>query len=187
MHTGTTIAVVIVALIIIAVGVWAFMSTRTRRLQSRFGPEYQREVAEHGNRWRAENTLTARERRVARLRIQPLNRSDAERFAAAWRRIQMRFVDDPVAAVGAADDLLTNVMQAKGYPARGADFEQRAEDLSVDHGPFIDDYRAADEVARRHRAGNATTEDLRRAMVYYRALFDDLLEVREPRDERTTA
>jgi hypothetical protein len=99
----------------------------------------------------------------------------------------MRFVDDPVAAVGAADDLLTNVMQAKGYPARGADFEQRAEDLSVDHGPFIDDYRAADEVARRHRAGNATTEDLRRAMVYYRALFDDLLEVREPRDERTTA
>lgn len=188
MDTGTTIAASIVG-IIIALVVWSFMSTRRRRLQSHFSPEYQREVTEQGNlnRWGAENTLTARERRVGRLHVRPLSRSDAEHFAVAWRGIQRQFVDDPFGAVLAADDLLTEMMHARGYPTQGADFEQRAEDLSVDHGQFIDDYRAADEIARRHRVGNATMEDLRRVMEHYRSLFDEPLDVRGPRGERATA
>lgn len=183
----TTIVAIIVALVVIAVVIWAFAFTRTRRLQTRFGGEYQREVARHGSRWRAESTLTARERRVARLRIRPLNMTERDRFAVAWQNVQRRFVDDPAGAVVAADDLLTEVMDARGYPARDAEFEQRAEDLSVDHGQFVDDYRAADDIARRRRARTATTEDLRRAMIHYHALFEDLLEVRETRDERVTA
>jgi hypothetical protein len=183
----STIVAIIVVLVVITLAVWAFLYTRSQRLRTRFGPEYQREVEQRGSRWRAETALATRERRVARLPIRPLTRGERDRFAAAWYDVQARFVDDPGGAVTAADGLLTEVMAARGYPTRGTDFEQRAADLSVDHGEFVDNYRAADNIAHGHQAGNATTEDLRRALVFYRALFDDLLEVEETKDETTMA
>jgi hypothetical protein len=189
MH-GSTIAAVIVAAIIIAFVIWGALYTRSRRLQSRFGPEYSRAVDTRG-RWRAETELASRERRVHRLRIRPLTPEEHDRFADAWRRVQERFVDDPPGAVTQADLLLTDLMKTRGYPAWDADFEQRAADLSVDHAEFVQNYRAAAAISRNHRMGRTTTEDLRKAMVHYRALFDDLLEeVEEPshaRHERTIA
>lgn len=187
MHTSmdtSAIAAIIVGLVTIALAVWAFMYSRSQRLRARFGPEYEREIRERGSRWRAETALATRERRVARLQIRPLTRLERERFAAAWHDVQLRFVDDPGGAVRDADGLLTEVMKVRGYPTRGSDFDQRAADLSVDHGRFVDNYRTADDIVRAQQAGNATTEDLRRAMVLYRALFNDLLEVQEARDER---
>jgi hypothetical protein len=183
MHASTIVAIIIVAAIIIALAIWAIVYTRTQRLRERFGPEYERAVGTRG-RWRAETELASRERRVDRLRIRPLAPAEHERFVTAWRDVQSRFVDDPAGAVTDADALLNDLMKTRGYPTRDADFEQRTADLSVDHAEFVQNYRAAAAIARNHRAGRATTEDLRRAMVYYRALFDDLLEVEEPRNER---
>jgi hypothetical protein len=173
---------VIVILVVVAVAEAAWILLQRRRsdhLRRRFGPEYVRTVEERGNRLRAEADLTKRERRVEKLHIRPLPSRDRERFTEAWRRDQARFVDDPKGAVTEADKLVTEVMKLQGYPV--SDFEQRVADISVDHAQVVDNYRAADAIARRHERGEATTEDLRKAMVYYRELFNDLLEMQEVR------
>jgi hypothetical protein len=172
---------IIVAAIVIVAGVVSFLflqKRRSERLRSRFGPEYERAVAEGGDRRRAESSLTERAERVEKFHLRPLNTADRVRFAEAWAHIQAHFVDAPAGAVAEADQLIGDVMATCGYPV--ADFEQRAADISVDHPLVTQNYRSAHEVAVRHAKAQASTEDLRRAMIHYRALFDDL--VSEPGD-----
>ncbi len=167
------IVVAVIVVIAIAGALWAFTQRRrSTDLRRRFGPEYDREVREHGRRG-AETELERRERRVEALEIRPISREDRERFGEEWRVVQARFVDDPRGAVTDADRLVGEVMRTRGYPV--GDFEQRAADISVDHPHVVENYRAAHEIALRHKRGEASTEDLRKAMVHYRALFEELL------------
>ena len=171
---NTTLLVTLIAVVVVALGAVAlYLSYRSRRLRSRFGPEYTRAVEESGNRYRAEAKLEKLEKRVAKLSIQPLSREAAGRFRDSWRAIQAQFVDDPRTALNNADRLLGEVMSARGYPV--ADFEERAEEISVHHAPVVDHYRAGHEIAVRHAQGRATTEDMRLAMIHYRTLFEDLV------------
>ena len=171
--------IAIIAATVVAVGLWFVMETRRRRrLRARFGPEYERTVHDVGNVRRAEATLEARAKRVERLQIRALSADDSARFAEAWRELQTRFVDAPQEAVTEADRLIGEVMTARGYPL--GDFDQRSADISVDHPQVVAHYRAARDIARRQGSGEATTEDLRQALVHYRALFEDLLDVKTP-------
>ncbi|HKD84530.1 MAG TPA: hypothetical protein VKB58_07265 [Terriglobales bacterium] len=176
-----TIAIIVVAVIAVLLIAWAVARRkRTHALRRRFGPEYERAVREQGP-GKAEAVLVQREKRVERLPIRELTLDERERFVTDWRVVQSRFVDDPQGAVSDADTLVTRLMQTRGYPM--SDFEQRAADISVDHPRVVDNYRAAHEIALRQRKGEATTEDLRNGVIYYRSLFDDLLGSR-PIDNR---
>jgi hypothetical protein len=146
---------------------------RSERLRKRFGPEYDRVVSEQGNQAAAEKGLEEREKRWAKLIIRPLSAQDQEYFAEAWRSVQARFVDAPGEAVSQADRLLEQVMAQRGYPI--GNFEQQAIDLSADHPRAVQNYRLAHEIAERQRSGRASTEDLRDALIQYRALYDELL------------
>jgi hypothetical protein len=174
-------AIILIVVAIAAAGVvaWLYMGEhrRSRRLRAQFGPEYDRLVREHHDRRQAERELEHRESRVQRLEIRSLGREERERYIRAWRAQQERFVEDPKSAVFDADRLVTDVMRARGYPM--GDFEQRAADVSVDHPHVVQNYRVAREIVARYTRGDAGTEDLRKAMVCYRALFDELLETQE--------
>jgi hypothetical protein len=180
MNVTALVVALVVLVAIVAVAAWLYTREQRRRqqLRERFGPEYDRTVAAYGERRPAEDALSARAERVAKFQLHPLSESESARYAEQWRAVQSRFVDDPEHAIGEADQLCTDVMQARGYPM--ADFEQRAADISVDHADVVDHYRTAHAIATRANRGEATTEDLRQAMVHYRALFQDLIEVREP-------
>jgi hypothetical protein len=167
------IIAVVVALVLVLGGWLVLQRQRTRQLHTRYGPEYDRTVADLGRR-RAEAELASRERRIKQLDIRPLTAEQRQRFAEEWRTVQARFVDDPPGAVTQSDHLVEEVMKTRGYPV--ADFEQRVADLSVHHARLVEKYRSASEVAFLHRRGEASTEDLRQAMVYYRELFEDLLD-----------
>ena len=168
------IIAIIIAVIALAVAGWAVWQTqRSKRLRTRFGPEYDYTVQREGDRRKAEADLAEREARVKRLSIRELSHHEREEFAGAWRRQQARFVDDPRSAVVEADALVNRVMTARGYPV--ADFDTQADFASVDHGRVIGNYREAHAIAERSRAGRASTEELRRAMICYRSLFEDLL------------
>ena len=174
---------VLIALVLIGAIVWITMNRmRSQKLRQRFGPEYDRTIREEGNVRKAEAALAARAKRVAGLHIRPLNPTDAERFDSAWRGVQARFVDDPRGAVTEADRLVGELMAARGYPV--GEFEQRVADISVDHPDVVVNYRAAREIAVLHSELKANTEDLRQAMVHYRALFRDLLETETVRQHR---
>jgi hypothetical protein len=147
---------------------------RSAALRQRFGPEYDRAVEEFGSPVRAERQLAARARRVEHIRLHELSEADRARFATAWSNTQVQFVDDPAGAVMGAHELIKEVMRARGYPVE--DFEQRVADLSVDHATVVQHYRAARALAESNRAGEANTEELRQAVVHYRALFADLLQ-----------
>jgi hypothetical protein len=170
------VAVIVVVAIVAGLTVlWAIArNQRTAELRRRFGAEYDRTVRMTGAR-RAETLLMERERRVETFPIRQLGAEEREKFITEWRLIQSRFVDGPRGAVEQADLLVERVMRARGYPLTDTDFEQRAADISVAHASVVVNYRAAHEIALRHRQGQATTEDLRTAIVYYRSLFDDLL------------
>lgn len=168
------ILIAIAVVVVLGVVWYEFRRRHSATLRERFGPEYDRVVHHVGNVKQAEASLEARARRVASLHIRPLTADDAARYGEAWRNVQERFVDDPRGAVTEADRLVGEVMHARGYPL--GDFEQRVEDISVDHPHVVMNYRAAREIAQAHARGQASTEDLRQAMVHYRALFDDLLE-----------
>jgi hypothetical protein len=171
------LAVAVVAISAIAAAVWMYMQKkRTEQLRSRFGPEYERVVETGGNRRKAEAMLQERQNRVEKLDIRPLPNEDRQRFQQAWTREQARFVDDPQGAVAEADRLIGEVMRARGYPV--GDFDQRAADISVDHPMVVENYRIAHDIALLDRRGEASTEDLRKALVHYRALFEELLETR---------
>jgi hypothetical protein len=177
---STTVAIILMAVIVLAaVAAWAFLRRRSTTLRRRFGPEYDRAVGEYGNRLRAEQALERRAERTEKYHIRSLNRDEQQRFSEEWRRAQARFVDDPTLAIRDADHLVSEVMHQRGYPM--AEFDRRAEDLSVDHPLVIRNYRAAHDIAMAEREGRANTEDLRRGMVYYRELFDELLEI-QPAD-----
>jgi hypothetical protein len=168
------VAIVAVVLIVAAVIVMVFQKSRSTRLRKKFGEaEYDRLVAERGDRSRAEVQLEQRAKRVESFHLRDLTTNDRARFEEAWTRVQAHFVDGPAGAVTEADQLLGDVMATRGYPV--GDFETRAADISVDHPEVTQNYRAAHEIAIRHVRGQASTEDLRRAMIHYRALFVDLV------------
>jgi hypothetical protein len=177
----STLMILLVALLAAAVVAMIVSRNRARQrstaLREHFGPEYQRALEQHGSRARAEKELLLRERRVQKLDLKLLRPEQCERFSAAWASVQQRFVDDPSGAVVDADRLVKEVMVARGYPM--SDFDQRVADLSVEHAHVLDHYRAARNVALANAEGRAGTEDLRQAMVHYRALFTDMLEARQ--------
>lgn len=169
---------ILVALAIVVIAFVLMQKRRTDELRGKFGPEYERLARERGDARHAERELASRVERVKQLHIKPLTPESRQRFAEAWRSDQARFVDDPKGAVVEADRLVADLMQVRGYPV--GDFEQRAADVSVDHPHVVQNYRTAHDIAVREKRGEASTEDLRVAMVHYRALFDDLLESIEP-------
>jgi FtsZ-interacting cell division protein ZipA len=169
-----TVAIIIVAIVVIVAVVIAAMATaRRRRLQQRFGPEYDRVASEQKSQLKAEAELASRERRVKSLDIRPLSAQARAEYAARWATIQEQFVDQPEGSVAQAQDLVSTVMRERGYPVEGHD--QTVADLSVEHAGTLEQYRAAQEISGRAAAGHASTEDLRQAMVHYRTLFSDLL------------
>jgi hypothetical protein len=179
MSTWVWIVIGIVAVVVVAGIVWsATRSRRTKTLREGFGPEYDRTVAEAPSKREAEAELEERRQRREELDIQPLSPGASERYVIAWQATQARFVDDPGEAIGDADALIQKVMRERGYPVE--DFDQRTADISVDHPEVVNNYRAAHGISTAHARDKASTEDLRQAMVHYRALFDELLESREP-------
>jgi hypothetical protein len=166
--------IVMTALIVIAAWL-TYRNRQSHRLRDRFGPEYRRAVDDLGSRTRAESELLDREKRVSRFNIVPLSREDAERYGRSWRALQARFVDDPKGAAREADVLVRDVMVKRGYPM--GDFDRLAADLSVDHPVVVDNYRAAQAIVIKDQRGEADTEALRNAVVHYRKLFHELLEV----------
>ena len=178
-------AVVLVALL--ALAAWFFIRRRNQsaRLQERFGPEYDRAVGELGGRGKGESELKAREKRIEELTITPLAPADAARFSEAWKALQGRFVDNPKGVVAQADQLVRELMLKRGYPM--GDFERRTADISVDHPDVVEHYRAAQAIAVRDERGEADTEELRKAVVHYRVLFDEMLDVEETKREVPSA
>jgi hypothetical protein len=175
---STTEIGIIIAVAVIVVGAIALLlvlrKRRTRRLRAQFGgAEYERALAAGGSQRKGEAGLEARAERVDALHIRPLAAGDRARFAGLWLKIQARFVDGPGGAVMEADQLLRDVMSARGYPTTA--FEQQAADVSVDHPMAIENFRKGHEIALRQSHGQATTEDLRQAMIHYRTLFEDLV------------
>jgi nitrogen fixation-related uncharacterized protein len=177
--TAIVTLTIVVVVILVALGLVALLwRRRSLKLQEQFGPEYKHVVRQYGDARKAEAELAAREKRVRKLEIRPPTQEDQSRFAEVWRRTQARFVDEPSKAVDEADGLIKEVMQTRGYPV--GDFEQRAADISVDHPDVVINYRAGREIAERNKSGQATTEDLRQAMMHYRSLFEELVEIEEP-------
>ena len=178
--------VVLVALILVAIG--AFVQRRRARtlaLQSRFGSEYKLAVDKHGSARAAEAKLADRETRVATLKFRELGATERERFVTEWHTVQSRFVDHPRSAVTEADDLINALLVARGYPE--AEFEQRAADVSVTYPRVMEKYRVAHSIAVRTGQVEASTEELRTAMIQYRDMFDDLLQAPKAIEARTAA
>jgi hypothetical protein len=178
MDTGLLVAILVVLVLLALLAFFAGRQRRSRKLQDTFGPEYERTVEETGDRKAAEAELVERTERRAGFDIVPLEPEARTRYLEAWRHTQARFVDEPAEATREADRLITSVMRDRGYPVD--DFDQRAADLSVDHPQVVDDYRAAHAIAVRNDRSEASTEDLRQALVHYRSLFEELLEDRHP-------
>jgi hypothetical protein len=175
MDTALVIAIVVVVLLLALLAFFAGRQRRSRKLQDKFGPEYDRTVEQAGDRRAAEADLLERADRRAELNIVPLEPEARDRYIEAWRSTQAQFVDEPAQATREADRLITSVMRDRGYPVD--DFEQRAADVSVDHPQVAENYRAAHAIYQANEQGLATTDDLRQAFVHYRSLFSELLDV----------
>ena len=181
MSTEALIVAAVAVVVILIVAAWLSSTRqqsqkrqRSEQLRERFGPEYERTLAEKGDTRQAEKELTARQKRVSQLNIHPLAAEEGQHFNDEWQAVQMGFVDDPSIAVRDADALVGRVMDARGYPE--GDFEQRFADVSVDHPAALGQYRAAHEITLRHAQGQASTEDLRQAMLNDHTLFTELLD-----------
>jgi hypothetical protein len=173
-----------VGAVLVIAAVWAGLrAARSRRLQERFGPEYQRAIDERGDRREAEAELQEREHAREQLEIRPLSEPARERYSAAWEEVQASFVDNPSGAVAEADRLVAEVMRERGYPVD--DFEQQAALVSVDHPRVVEHYRQGHDIYLSFDRGEASTEDLRQAMQHYRALFDELLDDAAEQPRRT--
>jgi hypothetical protein len=170
-----TAAVILVALA--GAGWFAMRQRRTQQLSDRFGPEYRETIERTGDQRAAERELEARQERVEKLEIRGLSDDERERFAAEWQSVQARFVDDPAGAISAADRLVEAVMSARGYEV-GEGFERTAGDVSVNYPQVVSEYRAAHAISERSAREGVETEEMRQAMVHYRALFDELLDGR---------
>jgi hypothetical protein len=167
------IILIIVILVVIAAVAWGVQASRRKKLQSTFGPEYDRVVADTGSRSDAEKELRDREKRHAELELKPLSAESQVRYATSWEEVQIQFVDNPEQAVTTADDLVTRLIAERGYPT--GDYDDQLANLSVEHARTLSHYRDAHEISTRSANGEASTEDLRQALVHYRALFADLL------------
>ena len=173
------IALAAAVIVIVVVGAWLYVRKQrgtTASLRQKFGPEYDRAVLTHGSK--AEAKLADREKRIDKLNIRDLDAMEHERYSRQWQAVQSRFVDSPKGAVAEADDLVSSVMTARGYPV--VDFEQRAADISVDHPRVVENYRLGHQIAIRSGKEVATTEELRTAMIHYRSLFEELAQVPTP-------
>ena len=169
------VLIVVAAVIVVAVVVWRAMTARrSRHLQDRFGPEYNRTLDSADSKRDAEAELRAREERREQLDIRPLPAAARDRYVDEWKRVQALFVDDPQGAVHDGDMLIQSVMRDRGYPVD--DFEQRSSDVSVDHPKVVENYRQGHRLANASARGDGTTEDLRQAMRHYRALFEELVD-----------
>lgn len=184
MSPTAVIILIVVILVVLAAIFFGVQAARRRRLQSTFGPEYDRAVADTGNRADAEKELRERERRHASLELKPLSAESRARYSTAWEEVQIRFVDDPTEATNEADQLVTQLISERGYPT--GDYSDRLADLSVEHAATLSHYRDAHDINRRSQAGEASTEDLRQALVHYRALFSDLLGTDSVKSETDT-
>ena len=175
MSTLTIIIIVVAVLVIIGVIVGLIFARRNRseKLQKDFGPEYDRTVQAMGGEKNAQIELNERQKHVKALEIRPLSVSERDRYLAEWTAVHSKFVDEPGQAVVDADRLIMEVMQLRGYPI--SDFDQRAADISVKYPALVANYRGAREIANKNKLGQANTEDLRQAMIYYRSLFEELL------------
>lgn len=173
MTTTQVLITIVVLLVIAAIGYGIRFVTRRRALQHRFGPEYDRAVAEGDSRTAVERELRERERRHAELELRDLAPEARTRYTAAWEEIQARFLDDPTAAVRDADALVTELIAERGYPA--GEYEEQIAHLSVEHARTLGHYRDAHEISLLSDRGEATTEQLRQAVVHYRTLFSELL------------
>jgi hypothetical protein len=172
------IALAVAVILVIAGLAWLYLRKRrnaTAVLRNKFGPEYDRAVKVHGSERKAEAKLEDREKRVEKLNIRDLDPIEHERFSKRWESVQSRFIDSPKGAVAEADDLVSSLMKTRGYPL--SEFDQRAADISVDHPRVVQNYRSAHEIALRVGKDAATTEDLRTAMIHYRSLFEELVQV----------
>ncbi|HEX2374070.1 MAG TPA: hypothetical protein VHO93_08815 [Actinomycetota bacterium] len=183
MDTGLLVTILVVIVLLALLAFFAGRQRRSRKLQETFGPEYDRTVEQAGDRRAAEAELQERAERRQGFDIVPLEPEARARYLEAWRNTQAQFVDEPAEATREADRLITSVMRDRGYPVD--DFEQRAADISVDHPQVVDDYRAAHAIADANDRSEASTEELRQALVHYRSLFEELLEDRQP-DRPTT-
>lgn len=179
------IALAVAVVLVIVVAFALYMRKRrstTAELRDRFGPEYDRAVRQHGSERKAEAKLADRETRVDMLKIRDLDPAERERYLSQWQAVQSRFVDYPKGAVTEADELVCSLMQTRGYPL--TDFDQRAADISVDHPQVVENYRLAHDIALRLGRGEASTEEMRTAMIHYRSLFDELVQPDIPSDKR---
>jgi hypothetical protein len=167
------IVLILVVLVVVAAIWYAVQTNRRKQLQNTFGPEYDRAVADTGNRADAEKELREREKRHAELELKPLSAESTATYSAAWEEVQIQFVDNPDQAVATADSLTTKLIAERGYPT--GDYDDRLANLSVEHAETLQHYRDAHEISQRSSNGEASTEDLRQALVHYRALFADLL------------
>lgn len=187
LSTTQIIVIAVAVAVVVAAGIAIWLSIRkrrTQRLRTQFGgAEYTRAVKEGGSQRKAETALNERAERVELLHIRPLAAGDRARFVESWARVQARFIDGPGSAITDADQLVGDVMTTRGYPV--SDFEQRAADISVDHPLVLENYRAAHRSALLQTKGQASTEELRQAMIHYRTLFEEL--VAEPDLARATA
>jgi hypothetical protein len=173
MSPVAVIILIIVIVVVLAAIVLGVQRSRRRKLQNTFGPEYDRVVADTGSRADAEKELRDRERRHAELELKPLSPESQARYSAAWEEVQIQFVDNPEQAVTTADDLVTRLIGERGYPT--GDYDDQLANLSVEHARTLGHYRDAHEINLANAKGEATTEQLRQAVVHYRELFSDLL------------
>lgn len=187
LDTNTLIALGVLAAVVVAGVAWlAYRSLQSRRLKERFGPEYDAVLRRHGgSKARAEAELRRRQRRVEHFEIAPLAPPEIARFARTWTRLQGSFVDDPKGVLIEADRLVRDLLTKRGYPV--VDFELRAADISVDHPVVVNNYRAAQRIVSLDQRGEASTEDLRKAVVHFRALFDELLDTPKAHDQAPPA
>ena len=184
MSAWLTIVLIILVLVIVAAVLFAVRASRRKQLQEKFGPEYDRVVADADSRTEAERELRDREKRHAELELKPLSAESKARYSAAWEEVQIQFVDAPETAVSTADELTTRLIAERGYPT--GDYDDQLATLSVQHARTLEHYRDAHAISERSKTGEASTEDLRQALVHYRALFADLLGENPVRSEGAT-
>jgi FtsZ-interacting cell division protein ZipA len=185
MSAWLTIVLIIVVLVIVAAILFAVRASRRKQLQNKFGPEYDRVVADADSRTEAERELRDREKRHAELELKPLSAESKARYSVAWEEVQIQFVDAPETAVSTADELTTRLIAERGYPT--GDYDDQLATLSVQHARTLEHYRDAHAISERSKSGEAGTEDLRQALVHYRALFADLLGENPVRSEGAAA
>jgi hypothetical protein len=170
----------VAAIIILALAARMVSQSRRRSaLRETFGPEYDRTVSSAGSRRDAERDLAERERAYESLDIRPLSEAARDRLTDDWQRAEQRFVDDPELAARDADRIVRDVLSERGYP--DDDFDQRAAAVSVDHPHVVERYRHGHQMVHGNGAsGDERTESLRKAMVDFRAVFEELVVEAEP-------